>query len=202
MKHVILFLLFFNSVYLFAYIAPQTIYTEERFFITTGELDFHQTMDEVSITLLKYNNYSKWALNGMQGINKESEGLIAYFTDINFSLEESLCLVTFDLNLVWPFGKKGIVMKFKPFQEYYDNGDLKSITLIPLIESDHVEAVEMEFILLKNKNIDGVSMTYTSRIRLSKFLDFFFSLRSYKRNFEWYIFKMADNFSSYLNSQY
>jgi len=177
---------------------PQTIYTEDRFFVTTGELDFHQSREEVMITLMKYNDYSNWALNGMDGVDKESEGLLAYFTSIDFSIEENMFFVTFDLNLSWPFGRKDVLIKFKPHQTYSDKGDLQSIKLIPIIDTKHILDAELEFRFLENSNA-GVSLAYSSKIRLSKFLDFFFSLRSYKRNFEWYVFKVAENLTVYLN---
>lgn len=186
-------------LFLFAEVDPHTVYTKDRFFVTTGEIDLQKSIDEVSIALLKYNEYSQWALNGMQGIDKESEGLIAYFTEINYLAESNLFLITFDLNLIWPFGRKGVELKFSPHQEYSETGQLKSIKMNPLLGTKLVQEANLEFSLKEDRN--GVSIVYNSRIKLSEFVDFFFSLRSYKKNFEWYVYKVADNLSLYLEGK-
>jgi len=196
MKYIFTVLLLCTPVFLFAFMEPLTVYTEDRFFVTTGEIQFTHTLEEVSITLLKYNDFSRWAFKGMDGVDKESEGLIAYFTDIDYSPAENLFFVTFDINLIWPFGRKGHVMKFQPRQRYNDMGCLESITLIPILGSKFVEEADMVFFLREEGA--GTSLSYKSRIKLTKFLDFFFSLRSYKKNFEWYVYKMSDNLYEYM----
>lgn len=196
MKHFLTTLLLLLPYTLCAEMEPNTIYTEDRFFVTTGEIDFKQTVDEVSITLLKYNDYSQWAFKGMDGVDKESEGLIAYFTDIDYSIGENLFYITFDINAIWPIGRKGQVMTFKPRQSYNSDGSLQSITLIPQLGTRMVEEADMVFNI--EENAYGTSLSYESRIKLSKFLDFFFSLKSYKKNFEWYVYKMSDNLYTYL----
>lgn len=184
-------------VSLFAYTEPYTEYTENHFYITTGEIDFDLDVWEVGTVLLKYNDYSKWAFVGMQGVDKESEGLIAYFTDVRYSAQENLFYVTFDLNLIWPFGKKGSVIRFRPVQSFDDEGRLRSISLNPMLGNKMVHSAIMMFELRETPS--GSSLRYESRIRLAPFLDFFFSLRSYKKNFEWYVFKMTRNLTEYLN---
>ena len=160
---------------------------------------FSNQLKTVSIALMKYNNYSDWAFNGMQGIDKESEGLIAFFTDISYSSSENLFSVTFDINLIWPFGRKGNVMKFRPSQTYSDSGELEAITLIPELKGKMVEAARLD--LYVNNHGSTASVAYASRLKLSGFLDFFFSLRSYKKNFEWYIYKVAENLTEHLDGR-
>lgn len=196
MKYIPVIVIFLFSQILFAETDVQTFYTEDRYFVTAGEIRLKQPAEAVGLTLLKYNEYSDWALNGMQGIDKESEGLIAYFTEIVYSADTGLFLITFDINLIWPFGRKGNVMQFRPYQKYSPNGALESITLVPLLGYELIEDAELIFNL--NDTVYGSSINFESRIRLSKFLDFFFSLRAYKRNFEWYVYKVADNLSEYL----
>ncbi len=199
MKQIFTVLFLLLPFFLCAEMEPLTIYTEDRFFVTTGVVDFEQTVDEVSIALLKYNDFSQWAFRGMDGVDKESEGLIAYFTDIDYSPEENLFYITFDINAIWPIGRKGHIMQFQPHQSYNNDGSLKSITLVPLLGTRMVEEANMVFYI--EKNGPGASLSYESRIKLSKFLDFFFSLRSYKKNFEWYVFKMSDNLYTYLSEK-
>ena len=183
---------------LFADANPVTEYTEDRFFVTSGIVDFDQTVDEVSLVLLKYNDYSLWALEGMQGVDKDSEGLIAYFTDIQYTISQSIFIVTFDINLIWPFGSRGNVMEFLAHQEYNKNGELKSITLVPRLETSMVQEAQLVLMIIDDRK-GGASVQYESRLKLSGFLDFFFSLKSYKKNFEWYIYKVADNLKKYFN---
>lgn len=197
MKQTLLIFLFLLPFFLYAEMDSRTVYTEDRFFITTGKINFIQSREKVSITLLKYNDYDKWAFKGMDGVDNESEGLIISFTDIEYSSEQNLFFVTFDINVIWPFGKKGNVMKFEPHQNYDEQGYLESITLIPLLGTKLVEEAEMVFSLRKDQG-GVISLFYESRIKLSKFLDFFFSLRSYKKNFEWYVVKMSENLYNYL----
>ena len=99
MKQIFTVLFLLLPFFLCAEMEPLTIYTEDRFFVTTGVVDFEQTVDEVSIALLKYNDFSQWAFRGMDGVDKESEGLIAYFTDIDYSPEENLFYITFDIKI-------------------------------------------------------------------------------------------------------
>jgi hypothetical protein len=199
MKYIFTALVLFIPCLLSAYMEPLTVYTKDRYFVTTGEINFTHSIDEVSITLLKYNDYSRWAFVGMDGVDKESEGLLAYFTDIVYSVEENLFFVTFDINLIWPFGRKGRVLKFEPHQKYDGDGNLESITLIPLLGTKMVEEAEMVFHLQEQRS--GTSLYYESKIKLTKFLDFFFSLRSYKKNFEWYVYKMSDNLYEYMREK-
>lgn len=195
MKYIII-LFFVMPCLAFASMEPKTVYTEDRFFVTTGEIPFAQTIDELCITLLKYHNYSDWAFQGMDGVDKESEGLIVYFTDVIYSPEENIFFVTFDINLIWPFGQKGQVMSFKTHQKYNDHSTLESITLTPLLGTKLVEEVEMIF--YPTEKSSGTILYYESRIKLTKFLDLFFTLKSYKKNFEWYVYKMSENLYSYM----
>lgn len=199
MKHILTVFFLLLPFSLCAEMEPLTAYTEDRYFVTTGVIDFEQSVDEVSIALLKYNEFSQWAFKGMDGVDKESEGLITYFTNIDYSTGENLFYVTFDINAIWPIGRKGYVMQFRPFQSYNNDGSLKSITLVPLLGTRMVEEANMIF-YVEEKGV-GTSLSYESRIKLSKFLDFFFSLRSYKRNFEWYVYKMSENLYGYLSEK-
>jgi len=196
MRYLLLFILFFIPLSLFAFLEPHTEYTEDHFYITRGELDFELDVWEVGTVLLKYNDYSRWALRGMQGIDKESEGLIAYFTDIRYSAGENLFYVTFDLNLIWPFGRKGSQLRFRPFQAFDSEGRLASITLVPIMGNKMVHSANLVFNL--RETATGSSLSYESRIRLAPLLDFFFSLRSYRKNFEWYVFKLSENLTDHL----
>lgn len=197
MKYLPLFLFLFVSLAASGQIVPRTEYTKDRYFVTTGELDFPLDAGDVAMALLKYNDYDHWALKGMQGVDKESEGLIVYFTGIDYSASEGVFLISFDINLIWPFGRKGLVMAMRPVQKFNSQGNLQSITLIPLLGTKMVEDARLIF-NLKDKP-GGSAISFESKIKLTKFLDFFFSLKAYKKNFEWYVFKVAENFSDYLN---
>lgn len=196
MKRLSIFLLLALPSLLNAYTEPRTEYTEDRYFVTTGELDFPVSPDEVSMVMLKYNDYDLWALKGMQGVDKESEGLLVYFTAIEYVAGRGMFLVNFDVNLIWPFGRKDSVLKMKTEQHFGSGGELESVTFIPIVGSKMVEDARIEFRI--RKTAEGTAIFFESRIKLSKFLDFFFSLRSYKKNFEWYVFKVAGNFADYV----
>jgi len=196
MRYPAIFILFFLPFSLSAFVEPHTEYTEDHFYITRGEIDFELDVWEVGTVLLKYNDYSKWALRGMQGVDQESEGLIAYFTDVRYLARENFFLITFDLNLIWPFGRKGSQIRFRPLQAFDSEGRLASITLIPLMGNKMVHSAILEFNLRETET--GSSLSYESRIRLAPLFDFFFSLRSYKKNFEWYVFKLTENLTEYL----
>lgn len=200
MKFIPVLLLLLLPINLFSNMDPYTSYTDDRYFVTTGEIDFQISSWDVSMTLLKYNEYSLWALTGMQGVDKESEGLIVYFTDIEYSSADDLFYITFDLNLIWPFRREGVVLKFRPEQTFSNDGRLESIRLIPLLRKQLVEDAHLVFSISELPG--GSSISYETRIRLTPFLDFFFSLRSYKKNFEWYVFKVTENLSEFLNEQY
>lgn len=200
MKFVLFFFLILTPLSLSAISEPTTIYTEDRVYVTTGEIDFDLTLEDVATVLLQYNKYSQWAFKGMDGIDKESEGLIVYFTDVEYSAETNLFYITFDLNLIWPFGKRGNVVKFKPVQKFDREGRLRAIGLVPLLGTRMVRSAAVVFRL--NEKNRGSSISYEARVKLTPFLDFFFSLRSYKKNFEWYVFKMTDNLTQYLLRYY
>lgn len=197
MRKIAALVLLFLPVALRAIDDPVTVYTEDRYFITSGELDFPVDSSDLSITLLKYNEYNRWALRGMQGVDKESEGLIVYFTDVDYDSRQGLFQVIFDVNVIWPIGRKGSVIMMRPVQKYNNRGELESITLIPLIGTKMVEDALLTFELRRTPG--GSSIAYESKIRLTKFFDFFFTLKSYKKNFEWYVLKVAGNFSDYVN---
>ncbi|MBN2657197.1 MAG: hypothetical protein JXR86_09070 [Spirochaetales bacterium] len=198
MKNLLPVLLILLPFRLCAYIQPYTEYTDNHFYITTGEVDFNLDVRDVGAVLLDYNGYSRWAFLGMQGVDKESEGLIAYFTDVRYSASEDLFYVIFDLNLIWPFGKKGSEIAFKPIPQFDSAGKLVTLTLVPVLGNKMVHNANMLFLL--RETATGSALRYESRIRLAPILDFFFSLRSYKKNFEWYVFKLAENLTFYLNN--
>jgi hypothetical protein len=200
MKFALFLCLFILPLTLFAFSEPKTVYTEDRAYVTSGEIDFDLTLEEVGTVLLQFNRYSEWAFQGMQGVDKESEGLIAYFTEVEYSAESGLFYVTFDLNLIWPFGKKGNVIKFKPVQKFDREGQLRAIALVPQLGTRMVQSASVLFRL--DESPGGSTISYEARVKLTPFLDFFFSLRSYKKNFEWYVFKMTDNLTQYLNRYY
>lgn len=199
MKILMAFLLLVLINSLSAYSEPQTIYSEDKVYITTGQFDFNQSADLVSLTLLKYNDYGKWALNGLQGINPGSEGLIAYFTDVEYFSEFGFFLISYDINLIWPFGRKGNGMKFVPNQYYSDTGELQSIVFIPVLETSFVKKTSLELYIRTDENSGLVSVDYTAKVKLSAFLNFFFNLKAYRKNFEWYIQKVVENLALYLN---
>ncbi len=199
MKIKVFFLIFLSASSLVAFETPQTLYTDNKYYITFGEVDFDKPIDEIAIILLKYNDYAKWALDGMQGIDKESEGLIAYFTNIEYSSEQDSFIVSFDINLVWPFGSKDNKINFRPAQMFDDNGELVSISLIPEEEIKMLKEVIIE-IGVKEREDKTTSVNYLAKIKFSGFLDFCFNLKSYKKNFEWYIFKLTDNLTKYLRA--
>ena len=145
MRFILFSILLFSSSSLFAYKEPQTLYTINKYYITFGEVDFNKPASEVAITLLKYNEYSNWALSGMQGIDKDSEGLIAYFTGIEYCAQEDVFIIFFDVNLIWPFGSKGNKMYFKPVQTFNGRGELVSIKLIPKVKIKLVKEALFEF---------------------------------------------------------
>ncbi len=196
----ILFILLLSACALYAYEMPQTLYTANKYFVTFGEMDFEKPIDEVATILLKYNDYSNWALNGMQGIDKESEGLIIYFTEIDYSPEQEVFIISFDVNLIWPFGSKGNRIDLKAVQNFNEYGELISITLTPQINFKMVKEVLMEISLRNNEN-SITSISYLTQIKLAGLLDLFFSLKSYKKNIEWYILKLTNNLSLYLNNE-
>ncbi len=198
MRNWLIYFLIFTTVVLSAFEESQTLYTANRYFVTFGEIDFIKSVDEVSNSLLKYNDYSQWALQGMDGVDHESEGLTVFFTDIRYCAENGVFIIDFDINLIWPFGSKGNELFLKPFQNLGENGELLSIEFVPQISTKLIEEASFEIVVVSLES--GVtSVNYLTRVKLSKFLDFFFSLRSYKKNAEWYILKMTENLALNLN---
>jgi len=92
----------------------------------------------------------------------------------------------------WPFGSRDNVLILDPVQNYDKNGELVSIVFIPDFESKLIDEVSFDIGISEN-NSGSASINFLAKVKLSKFLDFFFSLKSYKKNTEWYIIKLTEN---------
>ena len=158
----------------------KTIYTKDRYFLTTGTKDFYYSVDDVATVLLNYKDYPQWMLKGMADLDEKSEGLLIYFTDIEYFPSTDIFIITFDLNLPWPFGNKG-TMQFTPHQTFNSDRTLHFLSLDLNLPWPFRSKGIMQFTPHQSFNSDSTlhSLTLTGQLNIKALgeIDFAFVLK-------------------------
>ncbi|MBN2534673.1 MAG: hypothetical protein JXB88_17445 [Spirochaetales bacterium] len=181
-------------VFIFA-VNAETTYDSEHYYNTTGNVIFNLSCKELTDILTNYDGYRNWALKGIDGKDSRSRKFIAILTDIIYRQESQKFILVFDVNLFWPFGSKGNNIYFDIRKEYTSTGLLKSIEF-ELSEPAFLVPRAVLSLQLYEHSI-GSRIYFKSRIKLAWFIDLFYTLKGFKKNFEVRIVNIMRNIKSF-----
>lgn len=191
---ILLFLIFLPF---FSYaVNAETTYDEERYYNTSGAVILDISYKELSDILTDYDGYRNWALKGIDGKDPRSKKFVAILTDIIYQQVEQKFMLVFDINLIWPFGSKGNNIYFDIKKEYNSTGLLKTIEFSLCKPTFLVPRAVLSLKLYKDYS-GGSRIYFKSRIKLAWFIDLFYTLKGFKRNFEVRIVNIIRNIKDF-----
>ena len=181
--------------------SPETIYTDDKYYITYGTLVLDCPISTVSVLLLDLEHYRDWAFRGMGKSEPDEEWHIAYLQDAIYNRQESVMYVIFGVHLFRASTRSssGNSLGFRTIVTMDDYGRLASVTFSLNEKNSFLREADYGFDL----SADGEKtiIHYFGNVRLSPFIDFFFNLKTYKSNVEWYAVRLVDNLVSELTGE-
>ncbi len=193
-----LLLLPFLTAGLNAQSGHRTIYTEDRYFLTTGTLVVRADSDRINSILMNTGGYSEWALQGMRREDPGTEKLPALLVDawnVPSDTDERLMRVSFDLNRF--LKKRGISTLFAVDWTLNEQGMIDYLLLDYRGTGIYLKEASYSFFLTPVRA--GIQIDFKCRVRLARLLDFFFTTRAYERNMAYYIDGLSANLERVLN---
>ncbi len=187
-----------------AKVKTRTYYDDEsEAYYTRGDVVLQVPMTDLARVAGALDAYRKWSLKGINGSKKDDRDFITQLRDVRHGGGGSKGLgvfdVHFDVDLVWPFGSKGNIVRFEITRLVQNpGGGIKSMHL----------GLYSKNIILKTFNLrldaDGDAKTsrvkFRSQVRFAGAIDTFFSLARYKKNIEWRIVKVIKNLKAHLEA--
>lgn len=188
----------FASGSLFAEARYKTVYTRDRYFLTTGTVTVRADAEKINSILTDTDSYSRWALLGMRREDPGTEKLPALLVDawnVPSDSGERLMRVSFDLNRF--LKKKGVSTLFAVDWTFNDRGMMDYLVLDYRGSGIYLKEASYAFFLTPVR--DEIQIDFKCKVRLAALLDFFFTTRAYERNMSYYIEGLSDNLRRVLN---
>lgn len=193
------------AVFLFLIVLPvciyavnaETTYDNDRYYNTAGTVSLAIPYIELSDILKDYNGYRNWALKGIDGKDKRSSKFVAILTDIIYRQEDQKFILVFDINLGWPFGSKGNYIFFDISKDETSNGLLRTVEFSLSKPTFLVPRAVLSLQLSESSS--GCRIYFRSRIKLAWFIDLFYTLKGFKKNFEVRILNIIRNIKDFQN---
>ena len=200
MKHALflLFLLLSGFVSLNAESRYKTVYTKDRYFITTGTVMVKADGEKINSILMDTDNYSEWALVGMRREDPGTEKLPALLVDawnVPSDTGERFMRVSFDLNRF--LKKRGISTLFAVDWTLGEKGIMDYLILDYRGSGIYLKEASYAFLLTPVR--DEIRIDFKCKVRLAALLDLFFTTRAYERNMSYYIEGLSDNLQRVLS---
>ena len=175
------FLLSLASISLYA-VNAETIYDDKRFYITSGTVSMEIPLRELSEVLSRFQGYRDWALKGIDGKDPRSRKFIGIMSDLIYEEENHKFVMVVDINLFWPFGSKGNKIYFDIITHYSSSGLLDMIEFNLSKATILVSRATLRLELYDNLTESRVN--FQSKIKIAWFIDMFYTLKGFKKNFE------------------
>jgi len=195
------FCLLKQSIFLKADIDVTSYYDKKHgHFITKGRLKLDIPHSIISNIALDFKKYRLWVLNDINDEKGKKHDFLTRLRDINVydkaDRGKIKAEILYDLDLIFPFGKKGEKIIFI----------LDNITIMnSLLRSYEIKIAESNFAMnslnvkldLKPISQKESEITFYCVVEMSSILNLFLSLKKYKKNIEWRLVKVIKNLGEY-----
>ena len=172
---------------------PLTVKEPGHVYITEGALLVPAGRDAVDRLVRDYPGFDAWMLRGLRERSDENRGHPALLTAVAYDADADLFTVYYDLKIIMTYHGQ---VAFHPVLVADDSGRVTAFRA-ELAGSGAV-LKDSVFVFRFDDAPGGTELDYRVWTRLSAFGDLFFTLRSYRRNMEWYIARLAENLAEAL----
>lgn len=176
----------------------ETRYGDDGYYITHGSVSVPVPVFLANRIISDYRHYNRWALKGMDGRDPISKKFIGLLKDVRFIPPNTL-EVYYDVNLPWPFGMKDKSVRFAIDSSIYSGRDYIKMAFTMDQEAAALEDSYLEFEVVGNEERSEILFSFG--LKFTPLVNLFFSLPSYKKNIEWRIIRVLENFNTYAVSK-
>lgn len=176
-------------------VVTRTVYDDDTdAFVTTGRVVLDVPFATVIRVAAAYPAYRDWALHG---INRKPGGgeFITLLHDVRYrpgaAAGRGAFDVVYDVDLVWPFGSKGDVLRFAVREARAVEGGIDRLSVA--LGGDSALIDTFDLVLNARPHPRGAVVDFQSRTVFVGVVDTFFPLSVYRRNIEWRIAKVISN---------
>lgn len=169
-------------------------------FVTTGRVVLDVPFATVTRVAAAYDRYRDWAL---VDINQKPDGddFITQLRDVRYlaggAAGRGAFDLTYDVDLVWPFGSEGDILRFAVKRERrHPAGGVDQLAVELGGESGLIE--QFDLVLTARPHPKGAVVDFESRTRFVGIVDTFFPLSVYRKNVEWRIGKVIGNLKKHV----
>lgn len=199
------FIFFLGHVPVFAGadIEAQTYFDDERnVYVTTGKAPIDGFINRLGAAAADYPRYREWSLIDINGDSDNSRRFISIIRDIEYqpALPRKFFDVTYDVDLIWPFGSEGKHLMFEIFPAAWEQEELRKLTIRLAEENFFLDQFDLTMELEEQNQSSELKFLF--EMKLASFVDIFFSLEKYKKNIEWRIVRVIKNLQGHVSSQY
>ncbi len=174
----------------------RTLYDDDAdTFVTRGWVGLEVPLPVLARIAGDFAAYRTWALHD---INKKPDGenFITQMHDVRFTPggagPEGAFDLYFDIDLVWPFGSEGNIMRFAVVEaRHRPDGGVDRI--VARLYGDSALLDDFRLTLEATGDDKASVVRFDSRVKVDGFFDTFFTLATYRRNVEWRIVKVIQN---------
>jgi len=168
-------------------------------FRTRGHVDLDLPLSTVTRVAAAFDDYRLWALHDIN-LKKNGDKFITLLRDVRFRPNRGKMgafEVTYDLDLVWPFGSEGdrILFALRTRRAHPDGGVDRLVVGLGE-ESSLLHNFYLE--LQATGDAQRSRVSFYARVEILGVIDAFFSLGRYRRNIEYRIVKVVQNLGLWL----
>lgn len=182
-------------------VTTRTVYDDDAdTFVTTGRVVLDVPFATVTRVAAAYDRYRDWAL---VEINQKPDGgeFITMLRDVRYLAGgaggRGAFDVTYDVDLVWPFGSEGDILRFAVKRDrHHPDGGVDQLAVELGGDSRLIEAFDL--VLTARPHPKGAVVDFESRTRFVGVVDTFFPLSVYRKNIEWRIGKVIGNLKKHV----
>lgn len=184
-------------------VVTRTVYDDDReMFVTTGEVALDVPFEVVTRVAGAFGGYRTWAL---ADINKRPSGkpFITQFHDVRYlpggAGGKGAFDLVYDVDLVWPFGSEGDVIRFAVSDVRAVPGVPGAVQRLAVVlggESSLIDTFELA--LWASGDARSSVVRFKSETRFVGIVDTFFPMSVYRRNVEWRIGKVIQNLQAHV----
>lgn len=179
-----------------------TFYDKQRdLYVTAGTALIDGTLAQLGYAAGDYSKYRDWSLAGINGDADNPRRFISLVQDIRYRRGDSKQYfdITYDIDLIWPFGSKGNQLPFEISGEEWDGKELRRMVASLAGDSFFIDRFDLSLELIKVSGSSAVK--FVCEMKLAPIIDAFFSLEKYRKNIEWRVLKVIRNLQGYVISQ-
>jgi len=182
-------------------LSVQTTYDDDRdVFITTGTVHLESSVDALQTVAGHLSQYGRWALRGIN-IKASGKPFIIKLRSVDFlpgpPYGKGHFKVGFDVDLVWPFRRKGQTIKFGVVEaRKAPPAGIDRLEIDLYGSSRFIKGFRIVLVALPNG--EGSAVAFKAEVKLTGFIDTFFPLGVYRRNIEYRVVKVIENLRYFL----